>query len=178
MRADELDGRSVAAFGRTYWDVSVEERSVVAPVSVASRSLEQGFTREDFAEALTELTPIIVSQSNVLWAAPGEFSGGEGADNGESPEFKAAVAEYGFGITVPGHEVGGANRRETPSTRRSTRVWSGTPPTATAPTATSGAAGTRSTGRLPPTPATDLVGYMYTALYFINTFLGVLALRR
>ncbi|MFC9035341.1 RICIN domain-containing protein [Streptomyces arboris] len=92
-----LGASGVSEIGRVYREASEEGRQGVVPASVASRNLQEGFTREEFIAELTKLHQMMASQPNVEVVDP-TLAGSQ--DRSSSPEFVAAAADYGFTVTV------------------------------------------------------------------------------
>ncbi|MCT9004642.1 hypothetical protein [Streptomyces rhizosphaerihabitans] len=88
----------VSAVGRLYREQRGEEGLAVAlvPQAVTSRSLQQGYGLEEYRAALTELLPQIMAMPNMAVVDRDRLAAGEGID---TPEFTAALAEYGYGVT-------------------------------------------------------------------------------
>ncbi|WP_405429050.1 hypothetical protein [Streptomyces erythrochromogenes] len=92
-----LGAAEVCAVGRVYRE-QVDKGGPVAlvPQSVVSRSLQDGFDREAFWAALDELHPQIMALPNVAVVDRARLADGEDL---HTPEFTAAMAEAGFGVT-------------------------------------------------------------------------------
>ncbi|KPI34151.1 hypothetical protein OV450_6062 [Actinobacteria bacterium OV450] len=92
-----LGEEEVHAVGRVYRKQRAEGGPVaLVPQSVTSRSLDEGFDQEAYRAALHELLPQIMAMPNVSVADRARLADGDGYD---SPEFTAAMAASGFGVT-------------------------------------------------------------------------------
>ncbi|MFD8789443.1 hypothetical protein [Streptomyces vinaceus] len=93
-----LGEEEVFGIGRVYRDqVAARAEIAILPRSVTSRSLKDGFTRDDYAAAVREIGPLVAALPNVARVDRSKLAAGEDID---TEEFKAAAAEYGHGITV------------------------------------------------------------------------------
>ncbi|MFD3701022.1 hemopexin repeat-containing protein [Streptomyces sp. NPDC058646] len=88
----------VGAIGRIYREQRSEGRSVaIVPQAVATRSLSEGFDRESYLAAVAEVLPRIAQMPNVAVVDRARLADGGSVD---TPEFTAALAEYGYGVTT------------------------------------------------------------------------------
>ncbi|MEV0926357.1 hypothetical protein AB0I99_14735 [Streptomyces spongiicola] len=92
-----LSGEEVRAVGRLYREqVGTGDLVALVPQSVVSRSLQDGFDREAFWAAMEELHPQIMALPNVAVVDRARLADSEDL---HTPEFTAAMAEAGFGVT-------------------------------------------------------------------------------
>ncbi|MER7468876.1 hypothetical protein [Streptomyces sp. NPDC097981] len=93
----EVLGEEVLDIGRVYREQRAAVGvTAVVPQVVASRSLSDGFGLEEYKAALTELLPQITALPNVAVLDRAKLASEEVID---TPEFTAAMADYGFGVT-------------------------------------------------------------------------------
>ncbi|WP_424211039.1 hemopexin repeat-containing protein [Streptomyces sp. BI20] len=93
---DVLGVEHVAAMGRVYREERAKGAIPSLPEVLASRPLDQGFDLPEYHKALGELLPVILAQPNVSIQDVSALVSGKVVD---PPEFTAALAEYGFGVT-------------------------------------------------------------------------------
>ncbi|KPI23485.1 hypothetical protein OV450_7407 [Actinobacteria bacterium OV450] len=92
-----VGAQEVRAVGRVYREHRGDGKPVaLVPRVVTERSLKEGFGQEAYRAALVELLPQIMALPNVAVVDRARLADGEAFD---SPEFTAALAESGFGIT-------------------------------------------------------------------------------
>ncbi|MFJ5801461.1 hypothetical protein [Streptomyces decoyicus] len=93
-----LGEEEVLAIGQLYLEQRAEGGSVAAlSQAVVSRSLQEGFGPEEYKAALAERLPQIAELPNVAVVDRAKLAAGEDVD---TPEFTAALAEYGYGVTA------------------------------------------------------------------------------
>ncbi|MEU6313803.1 hypothetical protein [Streptomyces sp. NPDC047014] len=91
-----LGEEEVRGIGSLYLGQRRRGAVALVPQTVARRDLEQGFTREQYWTAVRELVPLIGAMPNMAVMDAAVLASGEA---GDSPQFTAALGEYGFGVT-------------------------------------------------------------------------------
>ncbi|MFI6150973.1 hypothetical protein [Streptomyces sp. NPDC051109] len=108
-----LGGEEVGAVGRVYREERAGDwLAALLPQAVTSRSLSQGISLEEYKAALTELLPKIAAMPNMAVVDRARLAAGESVD---SPEFTAALARHGYGVTGftgPGEDEAAVGARE------------------------------------------------------------------